>query len=255
MAELNRLKTQRADDDLPTLCRTPKFSDYADEYLAYVKSGMETGGEGTKKKRTVYEEEKKLAKWKAHLGKLRLDKIKPVHISKFVAQRLNDGLSKRTVKLDVIALRNVLKRARDIDSHLRSLPVPTGLNRELKSAAPKRALFTHQNLEQLCGAAFASKENEDGQKVPVTKNAQEFVDYLKLLAYSGARRNEGLSLRWDDVDFEREQLTIGAMGDTKNKTARVVDFNPNLKAHLAQHAKTGCAGFAMAVSVTSARQK
>jgi integrase len=34
------------------------------------------------------------------------------------------------------------------------------------------------------------------------------------------------------VDFEREQLTIGAAGDTKNKTGRVVDFNPVLGTHL-----------------------
>src|SRR5271168_3988388 len=33
VAALNRLKTQRADDDLPTLNRTPKFSPYADGYL------------------------------------------------------------------------------------------------------------------------------------------------------------------------------------------------------------------------------
>ena len=59
------------------------------------------------------------------------------------------------------------------------------------------------------------------------------MDYVRLLAYSGARRrNEGLALRWEDVDFDNGQLTIGATGDTKNQTARVVDFNPNLKAHL-----------------------
>jgi integrase len=52
------------------------------------------------------------------------------------------------------------------------------------------------------------------------------------MASCGARRNEALALRWQDVDFERGQLTIGAMGDTKNRTARTVDFNPKLRAHL-----------------------
>jgi integrase len=66
----------------------------------------------------------------------------------------------------------------------------------------------------------------------VSKNAQEFVDYIKLLAFCGARRNEALGLRWPDANFEREQLTIGASGDTKNRTARVVDFNAKLKSHL-----------------------
>jgi len=44
-------------------------------------------------------------------------------------------------------------------------------------------------------------------------------------------------LRWEDVDFEHEQLTIGASGDTKNQSARVVDFNRKLKTHLQEMAK------------------
>jgi integrase len=39
-------------------------------------------------------------------------------------------------------------------------------------------------------------------------------------------------MRWQDVDLKQKQLTIGAEGDTKNRSARVVDFNPKLKAHL-----------------------
>ena len=72
----------------------------------------------------------------------------------------------------------------------------------------------------------------------VTKNAQEFVDYVKLMAYSGARRNEAFGLQWDDVDFRngqlfiRRQVTAKGIEDLKNRDARVVDFNPKLKAHL-----------------------
>jgi integrase len=96
----------------------------------------------------------------------------------------------------------------------------------------KRPLFGPAELEKLCAAAFETRKNDAGECVEVTKNGQEFVDYVKLLAYSGARRNEALALRWADVDFEREQLTIGASGDTKNRTARVVDFNSKLRGHL-----------------------
>jgi len=71
----------------------------------------------------------------------------------------------------------------------------------------------------------------------VTKNGREFADYVRLIAYCGARRNEALALRWPDVDFDHEQLTIGATGDTKNQTARVVDFNQKLRAHLRDMSK------------------
>ena len=63
------------------------------------------------------------------------------------------------------------------------------------------------------------------------------MDYIRLLAYSGARRSEALVLRWEDMDFEHEQLTIGASDDTKNRTARAVDSNPRLKSHLREMAR------------------
>jgi hypothetical protein len=48
-------------------------------------------------------------------------------------KRLAANMSRRTVKLDIIALRNVLRQARDVDQHITELPVPPGINRELKS--------------------------------------------------------------------------------------------------------------------------
>ena len=67
----------------------------------------------------------------------------------------------------------------------------------------------------------------------------EFItDYLRLMAYTGARRDEALRLRWADVDFERGLLTVGADGLAKNHDARAVDLHPKLEAHLREmHAR------------------
>lgn len=224
VAELKRLQTKRADNDMPSMGRTPKFGDYAARYLEFISSGQ-----GTKKAGTVQKERSTLAQWTEHLGGLRLDQLKRVHVNRFIERRMKAGLSPRTVNLDVIALRNVLKRAVDDGLILR---LPTEGLRPMKTTVAKRPLFDSAELERLCKAAFETRTNKAGEAVPVTKNALEFVDYIKLLAYSGARRNEALGLRWPDVDFERGQLTIGTSGDTKNRTARVVDFNPKLNAHL-----------------------
>ena len=57
---------------------------------------------------------------------------------------------------------------------------------------------------------------DDGDKaVAVSKNGQEFTNYILLLAYSGARMSEALRLKWSDVDWEQRQLTIGADGLAK----------------------------------------
>src|SRR5437667_9036814 len=71
VAELKRLHTQRADNALPVLERTPKFADYAKRYLDFVASGQ-----GAKKFKTVVEERRILARWSDTIGKRRLGQIK-----------------------------------------------------------------------------------------------------------------------------------------------------------------------------------
>lgn len=230
VAELKRLQTQRSDNALPTLARTPKFGDYAARYLDFVGSGQ-----GAKKPGTVEKEKTILNRWTEFLSGLRLDQIKPVHVNRFIESRMKKNVSSRTINLDVIGLRVVLKRAIS-DGLIQRLPTE-GL-RPLKTSTEKRALFTAANLDALCAAAFETKTNKKGENAPVTENAQEFVDYVKLMAYSGTRRNEALGLQWDDVDFGnnqlfvRRQITRRGIEDLKNRDARVVDFNPKLKTHL-----------------------
>jgi integrase len=223
VAELKRLQTQRSDNLLPVLGRTPKFADHAARYIDFISSGQ-----GTKKPGTIEKEKFLLARWTKYLGHLRIDQIKRVHVNRFIEMRLKENISPRTINLDVIALRVVLKRALE-DGLIQRLPTE-GL-RPLKTTGRKRPLFTTQDLKTICAAASGSKL-KNGVDVPVTENAEQFTDYIKFLAYSGARRNEALAIRWQDVDFKQSQLTIGAEGDTKNRSARIVDFNPMLKAHL-----------------------
>jgi len=236
LSEMKRLQIKRTDNDLPVLTRTPKFADYAARYLDFISSGQ-----GTKKQGTIQKERTTLAQWTEQIGSLRLDQIKRVHVNRFMEQRLKKNIAPRTVNLDVISLRNVLKRAIE-ENYIQRLPTE-GL-RPLKTSTQKRSLFTTVDLDILCKFAFEMKKNKKGEDVPLTKNAQEFVDYIRLLAYSGARRNEALGLQWDDVDFRnsqlfiRRQITTRGIEDLKNSEARVVDFNPKLKAHLIKM-KTG----------------
>lgn len=222
VAEMQRLRVKRTDGELPVLRRTPLFNAYAKSYIEFI-------GTGAKKARTVSKEKSTLKLWTKEIGFLRLDQIKRAHVNRFIEARLKAKMNPRTVNLDVIALRQVLKRAL-ADGWIQRLPTE-GL-RPLKTKTIKRQLITPADLETVCAAAFETKKNEKGEEVPLTKNAQQFVDFIRFMAYSGARRNEALAMRWRDVDFDNEQLTIGAAGDTKNSKPRTVDFNPKLRAHL-----------------------
>lgn len=229
---LNRLKVKRSDNDLPVLHRTPKFSDYVKTYLDFIRAGQDSG-QALKKPATITREEGALKHWTEDLGGSRLDKISLRHIHAHIAKRLESGINKRTVKIDIIVLNNLLNHAIE-EGLINALPKLSKEGRKrLRSEPKERPLFSAEDLEKLCTAAM--DENEHGE--PVTKNWLQFCDYIRLLAYCGAREQEALRLRWPDVDFEREQLTIGSDGDTKNKTARKVDFNPKLRAHLLEMQK------------------
>jgi integrase len=79
-------------------------------------------------------------------------------------------------------------------------------------------------------------------------------DLVELLAYSGARLGEATSLRWCDVDWQRDTLTIGADGYTKNGECRTVPLFPALKAFLQRlHEKTTPTGQDAIVPIQNAK--
>ena len=227
-----RLKFQRKDSNLPALGRMPRFSDFVDSYFKWIDAG-----DGQKAPGTIEKEKGQLKGWKESLGMLKLDKICPAHVNDYVQKRLEAGISPRTTKLDVIALRNVLNYAID-EGRIKVLPLPRyRRNRSKRGGAvppAKRELFDPADLDALCEAAMA--KTKDGE--PVTKNGQQLCDYLRFMAYSGARRNESLGTKWSDVDFDgellhiRRQVTHRGIEPTKNGTERKVDFNPMLEALL-----------------------
>ena len=212
--EMADLKKQKRIEGLPDTGLRPLFSDHAGEYVKFYRTASDSG----KKARTIDREVHSLVHWKAAIGNVRLDKITRPMITNVIKSRLAAGIKPRTVNIDVIVLRNVLKEAKD-DGLIVRLPTDGIKPRKVKT--PVRAMLTPAQFGELCkGAAECGK------------NHVQVTDYLRLLAYSGARRDEALALKWEDVSFERKFLRIGADGSSKNSKARYVDFNPDLEAHL-----------------------
>jgi len=212
--EMADLKKQKRVEGLPDTGLRPLFSEYADKYLEFHRTASDSG----KKARTIDREEHSLVHWKVAIGNVRLDKITTPLITSVIKSRLAAGIKPRTVNIDVIVLRNVLNEAKD-DGLIVRLPTEGIKPRKVKT--PVRPLLTPANFDELCKATAECK-----------KNQVQVLDYLRLLAYTGARRDEALALKWEDVDFERKFLRIGADGSAKNSKARYVDFNPGLEAHL-----------------------
>lgn len=212
-AALERKRTERDDGNLPAVGFRPKFDDFAREYL-------DSPTLAQKKTGTQENERQAIARWVAHLGGVRLDKITAPMIHSYREKRLGQGRAARTANLETVVLRNVLKLAieRGLIERLPDV-------RQLKQKPPaRRPLMTKDQFRALLAAA-----TED-----VTKNAVLFRLYLRFLALTGTREVEALAVRWQDVDFKREIVTIGAGGVSKNHRARDVDFSPELRALLAE---------------------
>jgi len=211
-ADYARLQTERADDRLRPLGLTPTLADYIDVHTQRLAvSGKRTS---SVQKETAY-----LKQWSKQLGHLRLNKIRPYHLSNILTERAGAGYSSRSVNLYLIAIRGAFKAALR-DGHVKP-PLPfEGLEWQ-RVDQKTRQLFSPDEVDRLCETAIGT-----------SKNGRQLADYLRFLQYSGARRSEALRVRWQDVDFERGYVIIGAEGDAKNREARHVDFNPKLEAHL-----------------------
>lgn len=210
-AALQALRTNKREGNLPTSGRAPFFADYVTRYLGHI--------EKRKSPLTVKKERCALGGWADHLGTLRVSQIKLDHINDYTNERLEDGKNNRTVNLDVAALHNLLKFARD-ENWMRG-ELPTERWGRLEENPRKRGLLSNEDFDKLLAEALREGEYVNGQLL---------ADWFKLMAYSGARRQSAISVSWADVDFERKQLHL--RNNTKFGKHIVVDFNPKLEAHL-----------------------
>jgi integrase len=211
---------ERREHRLPTPGRKPLFTDYSEVYLDKPTVLRKRPG-------TVDNERQAIARWREHLGHLRIDRIASPIIAAFVEKRLRGGVfrgrkleavSERTANLDLLILRNVLNAAVE-DGHLRELPKIKMLD---EAPSPKRRLLLPEEFDRLL----------EGARKACEKNATQLIYYLRFLAFSGAREQEALRVRWADVDLVNERVAIGADGLAKNRESRTVEFNHQLGALL-----------------------
>ncbi|MBL9216716.1 MAG: site-specific integrase [Opitutaceae bacterium] len=84
---------------------------------------------------------------------------------------------------------------------------------------------TREQFKQLVTAIRQSDGRTDSKA-----KAKPGADLVELLAYSGCRLTEGASIRWRDVDFEKNTLRItgGELG-TKNHEQRIIPMTEALR--------------------------
>jgi integrase len=127
-------------------------------------------------------------------------------IRKFSANQQAKGLSSGTINRSISALRRMFNLAK-IDGKLRYVPhFPM-----LKESAPRQGFFERAQYDSLLAA---------------------MPDYLQLTLalgyFTGMRKGEILSLKWEQIDFPANSIMLRA-GETKNDAARTVPIVPQLR--------------------------
>lgn len=201
--DAERARTEKRSGQIHLPGHRPKFSSLVKEYL-------ESGIFSKKKESTRQSETQALNRWISHLGNKRVDWITPTLLESYREQRLKNGVSTRTVNLDMTAFNNCMRFGK---KHVAAIPK---VERLPQPAPPRRTLLTRTQIELLLA------------KASVSKNAKLLHFYIRFLAASGAREQEALKVRKADVDASRKVVFIGWDGDTKNGLGREIQFNSSL---------------------------
>jgi integrase len=189
------------------------------------------------KPNTVVFQERLLGAWLKALGNVRVDRITRAAVVAHIKKMEAAGRAGSTINSHVTVLRVLLKSLADA-GHLAPELLPTAnIERRSVKTAPKEFLsgagvaFLVETARRMGEAADLLGEDKP-EPEDALRNGAMLADLVKLLALSGGRLSETLRLRWEDVDFDREEIRIGADGLSKNGKARNVPLNPELAEHL-----------------------
>jgi len=130
----------------------------------------------------------------AALGHIRIDRITPLDIQRFVRSLVADGLAPETVKSNVrlvsVILNYAVKKRIITYNPCVTVDYPTAQEKE-------RNFYSTAEVKKL----LELLQNAGEQHKP-------FAIFFTLAAYTGARRGELMGLEWKDIDFSNNTISI-----------------------------------------------
>ncbi len=171
-----------------------------------------------------------------HIGRVKLQDLRPAHINAMYRALLNGGgfkgrpLSGRTVEYVHVVLRKALRDAVVSDQLLPANPADRAKRPRKAPSRQEAHMWTAGQL-----AAFLGTASE-----------HRLYALFRLAAFTGARRGELLALRWRDLDLgSQPSMNVHASagiiehqrveGTTKSGRARVVSLDARTAAILREH--------------------
>lgn len=151
------------------------------------------------------------------IGMYKLNKLKKLHIQDFANKLYEEyNLSSKTIKNYINLISSILEKAVDWEylkeNVARNVNIPKNYNKPKK----EQEIYNNKEIRKL----FKALENEE----------EPFKTMVYISFYTGARRGEVLALRWQDINFKTNTISIvqnkirkvngTKIKETKNKRSR-----------------------------------
>jgi len=140
----------------------------------------------------------------------KLRDVKPADVKAYMSRLKLRGLSNSSQNLHLTIFRHFLKDQVEND-RLEEDKLPTRRLKNVDPAPPKKQFLEAWQVDRLEVAARRYAANGDA-----------LAQLIRLLALSGMRKTEALSLRWEHVDFAKGNLHVGMDGMSKSGKSRIV---------------------------------
>ncbi|MFC1616833.1 tyrosine-type recombinase/integrase [Candidatus Margulisiibacteriota bacterium] len=188
------------------------ITDFKEEYLLWVKNNQTKSTYNIKELALRYFINFLASQKGIQLKYFYLYEITPIHIEKFKAKRLDDGVTKRTINIQLDAISNLIRKAKEWDY-----------------VVPDIKICRFKENKRL--PRFFSKEEI---KVLLKNTSKHLEQILLISLHTGIRSGELLSLQWKNIDFVNNKIYIKNEGDfnTKNKSDRAIPMNSALAKYL-----------------------
>jgi integrase len=181
------------------------FPEIAQRWLASVRH--------TLKPSTVTRRETCIANLEPFFRTVVLSGVKPEHCEQWKNKR-GDKIAPQTFAHELGTMKLIFEYA--IEHGILYRNPARSIQRRRIIATRKKHIPTRDQFTKLIATVRESDGRKDSQAA-----AKNGADFVELLAYSGMRKAEAAALKWKDVNFDKNQLTVtGGESGTKNSETR-----------------------------------
>ncbi len=175
-----------------------KLSQFFDEYLSWCEKARAEG--------TYVKAEKVTKMFLEVVGDLKLSLLSRKHLDEYVSFMVSRGYAKTTVNIHIRTLKSILSKAVEWE-YLEKNPFSGYKQLKVQEKPPAFLL------------------PEDIEKVEEVIDNPDWLFVFRLFVYTGMRRGEIASLRWEDVDLDREVIVVKK---SKNYKTRIIPIHEKL---------------------------